>query len=297
MPWKWIVCGWEPPLLKRTRRRSSSVARITGPGTLPLYVHAAKVTPWATSTSRSSATSSYSRTRPGSCGSAAGGSSNASSSPGRPGAGTVAPTIAAWPSAGRSCARCDARCSASFVSPRAILANGPAAISGAPAASSRRRVTARLANAASDLDAIRKLLGDGMSLSGDLDGDRPAVRRAVDDDDLGVGRKAERGVDLRLEAVREMMLEPLGLLVDLVPAEAQRLGEVELEQAVMANDLESDPLARGGQRRTAIRLVCHEPQAGELLEHSRRGRRRDVELGGERRRGDPPTPLELPDRL
>ena len=40
MPWKWIECGWEPALTKRTRRMSPSVARITGPGIVPLYVQA-----------------------------------------------------------------------------------------------------------------------------------------------------------------------------------------------------------------------------------------------------------------
>ena len=40
MPWKWIECGCEPALTKRTRRMSSSVARITGPGIVPLYVQA-----------------------------------------------------------------------------------------------------------------------------------------------------------------------------------------------------------------------------------------------------------------
>ena len=73
MPWKWIECGCEPALTKRTRRMSSSVARITGPGTVPLYVQAGKKTPGAISISRSIARSEYSRTRPGSCGSASGG--------------------------------------------------------------------------------------------------------------------------------------------------------------------------------------------------------------------------------
>ena len=52
---------------------SSSVARITGPGTVPLYVHAGKKTPGAISISSSVATRVYARTRPGSCGSARGG--------------------------------------------------------------------------------------------------------------------------------------------------------------------------------------------------------------------------------
>ena len=44
------------------------MARITGPGTVPLYVQAGKKTPGAISISSSVATSVYSRTRPGLCG-------------------------------------------------------------------------------------------------------------------------------------------------------------------------------------------------------------------------------------
>src|SRR5215208_6362867 len=47
MPWKWIVCGCEPPFVNSTRSRSSSVARSTGPGIVPLYVHPGKNTPGA----------------------------------------------------------------------------------------------------------------------------------------------------------------------------------------------------------------------------------------------------------
>ena len=36
MPWKWIVCGCVPPLTKRIRSRSPSVARSVGPGMRPL---------------------------------------------------------------------------------------------------------------------------------------------------------------------------------------------------------------------------------------------------------------------
>ena len=79
---------------------SSSVARMTGPGTVPLYVHAGKKTPGATSMSLSIARSEYSRTRPGSCGRAGGGRSSASRSFGPPGAGASSPIIAAWPAAG-----------------------------------------------------------------------------------------------------------------------------------------------------------------------------------------------------
>ena len=64
MPWKWIVCGWSAALTNRIRRRSPSRARSVGPGTRPLYAHAAYLTPGATSISFSSATSSHSRTPP-----------------------------------------------------------------------------------------------------------------------------------------------------------------------------------------------------------------------------------------
>ena len=49
---------------------------------------------------------------------------------------------------------------------------------------------------------------------------------------------AERGVDARLERLGEVVLEPLGLGMHLVPGKAERLHEVELEQAVVADDLE-----------------------------------------------------------
>ncbi len=65
IPWKWIVCGCEPSLRKLTRRVSPSVARMTGPGAVPLYVHAGKKMPGAISSSVSTATSSYLRTLPG----------------------------------------------------------------------------------------------------------------------------------------------------------------------------------------------------------------------------------------
>ncbi len=65
MPWKWIVCGCEPALTNFTFRMSPSVARITGPGTVPLYVQAGKNTPGAISSSLSTAVSVYGRTRPG----------------------------------------------------------------------------------------------------------------------------------------------------------------------------------------------------------------------------------------
>ena len=66
IPWKWIVCGCDPAFTKLDAEVSPSVARITGPGAVPLYVHAGKMMPGAISMSLSSAVSVYSAhaTRP-----------------------------------------------------------------------------------------------------------------------------------------------------------------------------------------------------------------------------------------
>ena len=63
------------------------------------------------------------------------------------------------------------------------------------------------------------------------------------------------------------VLERLGLLVDAVPRHAEVLGEVELEQAVVAHDLERDALAVVGQLDALVGRVLDEPALGELLDH------------------------------
>ena len=55
-----------------------------------------------------------------------------------------------------------------------------------------------------------------------------------------VRRVAELLVDARLELLRENVLEPVGLVVHRVDRNAERLGEVLLEQPVVADDLERD---------------------------------------------------------
>jgi hypothetical protein len=54
------------------------------------------------------------------------------------------------------------------------------------------------------------------------------------------GRVAELVGDERLELLGEDVLEHLGLRVDAVPRHAELLGEVELEQPVVAHDLQRD---------------------------------------------------------
>ena len=84
-------------------------------------------------------------------------------------------------------------------------------------------------------------------------------------------RVAERGVDARLERLREVVLEPLGLGVHLVPGEPERLHQVELEQTVVADDLERRLRPGLGQRDAVVGLVAHEADAREALDHRRRG--------------------------
>jgi hypothetical protein len=82
----------------------------------------------------------------------------------------------------------------------------------------------------------------------------------------------ERAVDPRLELFRDHVLEPVGLVVDRVDVQPERLGEVELEQAVVADHFERNALARGGQVCAAIWLVLEQLQRRELLDHRRGGR-------------------------
>ena len=70
-----------------------------------------------------------------------------------------------------------------------------------------------------------------------------------------VRREAERAVDACLELFRDHMFEPVRLVVDGVDIQAERLGEVELEQPVMADHLDGDALAGVAQPRAVVGLV------------------------------------------
>ncbi len=88
-----------------------------------------------------------------------------------------------------------------------------------------------------------------------------------------VRRVAELGRDQRLELVGEHVLEHLGLLVDAVPRHAERFGEVELQQPVVAQHLEREPGARFRQPHAAVALVRDETELVELADHARGGGR------------------------
>ena len=67
-----------------------------------------------------------------------------------------------------------------------------------------------------------------------------------------VSRVAERSVDGRLELLRQGVLETIRFVVDGIERHAERLGEVLLEQTVVADDLEGDPLSRSVRRTTLV---------------------------------------------
>ena len=113
-----------------------------------------------------------------------------------------------------------------------------------------------------------------------------------------VRRMAELGRDQRLQLVREHVLEHLGLLVDTVPRHAERLGQEELEQPVVADHLQRQPRAGLRQPDAAIALVRDQAELGELAHHRARGRGRDLQALGERADADVALAvLERVDRL
>lgn len=71
-------------------------------------------------------------------------------------------------------------------------------------------------------------------------------------------RVAEEFVDARLEILGDDVLEPLRLLVDLVPLVAERLHQVALQQAVVADHLQGDLLAALGQAHAPVGHVGDE---------------------------------------
>jgi hypothetical protein len=92
---------------------------------------------------------------------------------------------------------------------------------------------------------------------------------------------AELGGDARLEVLGDHMFERLGLVVYAVPGHVEVLGEVELEQAVVAQHLEREALALDGEPRPVVGGVFGQAAFGELLDHHRGRRGGDPEPLGE----------------
>ncbi len=128
--------------------------------------------------------------------------------------------------------------------------------------------------------------------------DRVAVRAG-----LGV---ADRGEHALLEHRRHRVLEALGLLVDLVPGNAEHVGQEALDQAVAADDalgVRGAAVGEGDRAVAAARDVAVALEAADHLVHGRRGelhRARDVGAGHRQarppaaRRGSAGTPPRRP---
>ena len=97
-------------------------------------------------------------------------------------------------------------------------------------------------------------------------------------------RPAEELEDAGLHRLGDHVLEALGLLVDLVPAVAEGLGQVHLEQPVVADHLQRHRLPRGRQRGAPVAIVGDQSQLAEPDQHLRCRRGRDThalgQLGG-----------------
>jgi hypothetical protein len=94
---------------------------------------------------------------------------------------------------------------------------------------------------------------------------------------------AERRRDPLLEVLGDVVLEHLCLVVDLVPRHPEGIGEIGLDQAVVADHLERHPLARGAQRHPVVGPVLDQTHVRHPLEHRGHGPGRDAEPLGEGR--------------
>ena len=84
-------------------------------------------------------------------------------------------------------------------------------------------------------------------------------------------RVAELGGDQVLELLGEHVLEHLGLGVHAIPRDPEALGQVELEQPVVADDLERHLLPALGQPHALVGLVRDQLELAQLAHHARRG--------------------------
>ncbi len=79
------------------------------------------------------------------------------------------------------------------------------------------------------------------------------------------------------------MLEPVGLGVQSFERQAESFGEVALEQPVVPDHLERDPLPRLREQDTAVTDVLDQAESREPLQHRRRRGRGHTHPGREKR--------------
>jgi hypothetical protein len=108
--------------------------------------------------------------------------------------------------------------------------------------------------------------GDALDAGAGVDG--MAVRAGL--------RVADGGQHALLEDRRHRVLEPLGLLVDLVPGDAEHVGQEALDQAVATADLLGVALAALGERDRLVAGAGDVAVALEAADHLVHGGRREL---------------------
>ena len=96
---------------------------------------------------------------------------------------------------------------------------------------------------------------------------------------------AEHLGDAVFEFLADGVFEAICFGVHLIPAEAHGFDEVELDQAMMANDFQCDLFAGVGELRTLVGDVFDEVEFGELFEHAGDGGGLDAQACGDGSRG------------
>ena len=116
------------------------------------------------------------------------------------------------------------------------------------------------------------------------------IGRQLDDLEVAARDRVAVGVALRiaelhryqlLELLGEHVLEDLRFVVHPVPGHAERLGQVQLEQAMVADDLERQLEAAVGELDAVVGRVAREPHLVEPLDHRRSGRGRHAQALGQ----------------
>src|SRR5205823_3057729 len=103
-------------------------------------------------------------------------------------------------------------------------------------------------------------------------------------DGMAVGvelRPAQQLEDALLHPLRDHVLEALRLVVDLVPAVAEHADQKDLQQAVVADQLQGDFAAVRGELLAAVAVVFDQALGGQAGDHLADARRRDAEALGE----------------
>jgi hypothetical protein len=107
-------------------------------------------------------------------------------------------------------------------------------------------------------------------------------------------RVTDRGEHPLLERGRHRVLEPLGLLVDLVPWHAQHVGEEALDQAVAHHDLLGPLATLPGEGERLVLLARDEAVLAQAAHHLVDGRRGDLHRAGDVRARDGQLGLHEP---